>query len=375
LREKTTNIFIIAGEASGDMHGAKLVESIKNKKINIVFSGIGGELLRNQGVKIINDYKEVNFIGFSSVIKNYSQIKSILNNSIEYIKKINPEIVILIDFPGFNLKFAESIRKSFTGKIIYYISPQVWAWNKSRVKEMKRLLDKILVIFPFEVDFYSNEGIRADYIGHPLVKRIDDFLSVNKKENSGNFRILLLPGTREEEIKNIFPVLATAGRKFQQEFDAKIKVVVPKNIDKSFYEKYSKGNLFEFIPNEENNNYLSILNSDLVLTKFGTSTLECALIGTPFITVYKANYFNYFVAKTLSNIKFVSLPNILMNKEIVKEFIQNKMTVDNIFNEGKIILFDKNYSNNIKNNFVVMKNIFKDKEIKKSAEDIIIGEL
>ena len=357
------------------MHGAELIKSINEKRNDITFSGIGGELLKNEGVNLIHNFSEINFIGFSSVIKNYAKIKSVLNDTVKYILNTNPDILILVDFPGFNLKIAESIRKNYKGKIIYYISPQIWAWHKSRVKKMKHILDKMLVIFPFEVEFYNKEGIKADYVGHPLINRIDNFLNRISKIANDKIIITILPGTREEEIKRMYPVLANTANKFSEKFNTEINVVYPSNTDLFNYQKGKFNNNFKLIPNTGYNIYNTLLNSNLVFTKFGTSTLECAFLGTPFVTVYKANYLNYYIVKMLSNVKYVSLPNILLNKEIVKEFLQGEMTVDNLYNEGKKIILDTKYRENIIMNFKLVKDIFMNTPVAKSARDIIIEEL
>ena len=375
MEQSKKNIFIITGETSGDMHGAELIKSIKKKRDDITFSGIGGELLKSENVKLIHNFSEINFIGFSSVIKNYAKIKSVLNDTIEYIMRTNPDILILVDFPGFNLKIAESVRKNFKGKIIYYISPQIWAWHKSRVKKMIHILDKMLVIFPFEVDFYEKEGIKADYVGHPLINRIDNFLFGNNKIANDKIIITILPGTREEEIKRMYPVLANTANRFSEKFNAGINVVYPSNTDLLKYQKGKLNNNFNLIPNTGSNIYKTLLNSNLVFTKFGTSTLECAFLGTPFVTAYKANYLNYYIVKMLSNVKYVSLPNILLNKRIVSEFLQGEMTVDNLYNEGNKIILDMEYRENMIKNLRLVKEIFINTPVAKSAQDIIIEEL
>ena len=240
---------------------------------------------------------------------------------------------------------------------------------------MKQIIDRMLVILPFEVDFYKNEGINAEYVGHPLIKKIDGFLSENKKVKYDKFVLTLLPGTRKEEIIKIFPILSETALRFKNEFDIEVNVMHPLNFDLNIYSRNNIIPDYNFVPNSGDNIYKTILNSDLVITKFGTSTLECALLETPFISVYKANYFNYFIAKTLSDIKYVSLPNILLQKEIVKEYLQNNMTVANLLKEGKKILFENDYKNNMINNFKLVKDVFLNAHIARSAEEIIIGEL
>jgi lipid-A-disaccharide synthase len=368
-------IFVIAGEASGDANGAELVSEILKLNNSISFSGIGGTKLRDKNVNIIHEYSSINFIGFSNVIRNIAKIKRVLKSTVDNIKKINPDMIILIDFPGFNLKLAETIRKFYKGKIVYYISPQIWAWHKNRIEKIKKYIDRMLVIFPFEVDFYKKLNYNVDYVGHPMVKRINDFLEKNKKRESDKINVTLLPGSRAEEINRIFPVLADVSEKIRNEFKADINLIFPEYISPNIYKNILKGRTCNLIPNTNNNHLDTLLNSDLVITKFGTTTLELALLGVPFLSVYKAGISNYIIAKSLSDIKYVSMPNILMNKKIVEEFIQYDMKMENIFNESSRILTNTKYRENMLDNFIEMKNIFLNTPVKKTGAEIAIEEL
>ena len=373
--QSNQNIFVIAGEASGDLNGAFLVNDILLKNTNILFFGIGGAKLKEKNVNLIHEYSTINYIGFSNVIKNIRKIKSILNNTVEFVKKLNPEIIILIDFPGFNLKFAELIRKFYKGKIIYYISPQIWAWHKNRIEKIKKYIDRMLVIFPFEVEFYKKLNYKVDYVGHPQTKIIENFLNENKRDESDIIRVCLLPGSRIEEIQRIFPTLACVAEIIRSQYCAEINLIHPANICPLIYKNILKGRYCNLIPNNEDNHLKTLLNSDLVLTKFGTTTLELTLLNTPFISVYKAGIFNYSIAKMLSDIKYVSMPNILTGKQIVKEFIQSDMTAEKIFIEAKNILSDKSYKDKILSGFQEVQNIFKNTPINKPATDIILEEM
>jgi lipid-A-disaccharide synthase len=373
--QNNPKIFVVAGEASGDANGAELVSEILKLNNSISFSGIGGAKLRDKNVNIIHEYSLINFIGFSNVIKNIAKIKSVLKNTVDYIKKTNPGMIVLIDFPGFNLKLAETIRKFYRGKIIYYISPQIWAWHKNRIEKIKKYIDRMLVIFPFEVDFYKKLNYNVDYVGHPMINRIDDFLEKNKKRESDKINVTLLPGSRSEEIKRIFPVLADVSEKIRNEFKADINLIFPEYISPNIYKNILKGRTCNLIPNTNNNHLDTLLNSDLVITKFGTTTLELALLGTPFLSVYKAGISNYIIAKSLSDIKYVSMPNILLNKKVVEEFIQYDMKMENIFNESSRILTNAEYRQNMLNNFTEMKNIFLNTPVKKTGAEIVIEEL
>jgi lipid-A-disaccharide synthase len=373
--QNNPKIFIVAGEASGDDNGAALINSISELNNNISYYGIGGSKFKEKNVEIIYDYSDVNYIGFSNVIKNIKVIKRILNETVEYVKKLNPDIIILIDFPGFNLKFAELVKKFYKGKIIYYISPQIWAWHKSRIKKIKKFVDKMLVIFPFEVEFYKKLNFNVDYVGHPMIKKIDAFLKDNKKTESDGLNICLLPGSRLEEVQRIFPTLAGVAEVIRRKYSAEISLIYPENISQHYYRSVLKGRQCNLVLNNENNHYKTLFNSDLVLTKFGTTTLELSLLKIPFISVYKAGVFNYTIAKTLASIEYVSMPNILAGKEIVKEFIQSEMTAEKIFAEARKIITENDYRKEMINNFIEMRKIFDEYPVKKPAAEIILDAL
>lgn len=356
------------------MHAASLIKEIKTLKPDISFSGIGGPRMLLENVDLLYDISQVNFIGFSSVIRNIKKIKSILDNCISKVKKTDPLAVILVDYPGFNLKLITGIRKFYKGKIIYYISPQLWAWHKSRIRIIKKYVDLMIVVFPFEVDFYEKEDIKAEYAGHPLVKRIDSFLSGNKKSVSDKIIISILPGSRKDEIDRMLPVLVKTADLFDKDFDCCINFICSTNFDISYYKKLIKNTKYNIVHDKEDSdlNYKTILNSDLVITKSGTSTMECALIGTPFCVVYKTGELNYSIGKRLVKVDHIAMVNILLGKRAVKEFLQNEMTPDKIFEEGKKILTDKIYTDGMKKDFSLLRNILSDKDASANAAGIIV---
>ncbi len=371
---ESNRIFIIAGETSGDLHASHLIQNIKSKFNNILFYGIGGQNLESNGVKLIFNYKELNYIGFGSVLKNILKLKKIFNTTLTEIRKINPEIIILVDFPGFNLRIANKLSKFYKGKIIYYISPQLWAWHKSRVSIIRNSIDRILVVFPFEVDFYKKEGIEADFVGHPLKEKITNFLNSNKKEKKDKIQITLLPGSRLEEIKKILPIMADAAIKLKNKFNAELNILCSENIDASLIKNTINSNSFNIFKKnsaDDEINYKILSNSDFVITKSGTSTLECCLLEAPFCLVYNTSYFNYLIARALITVKYLSIVNILAQKEVVKEFIQQDFNSENIFNEGVKIITNIKYAETMKDNFGTIRNNLFNKKIDSKAEDII----
>ena len=372
---KNNKIFVFAGESSGDMHAASLIRELKKLTPEISITGIGGSEMLKENAELLYDLKQVNFIGFSSVIRNIKKIKSILNKSISEIKSNDPAAVILVDYPGFNLKLIKEIRKFYKGKIIYYISPQLWAWHKSRVKIIEKYVDLMIVVFPFEVDFYKNENVKAVFVGHPLIKRVDDFLNKNSKVISEKTTISILPGSRKDEIERMLPVLVESAELLNKEFKADINFICSSNFSRIFYEKMINENEFNIIYDENNSdlNYLTILNSDLVISKSGTSTMECALIGTPFCVVYKTGNLNYAIGKRLVDVEHIAMVNILLKRKAVKEFLQDEMTPGNIFEEAKKILTDKKYSDKIIDSFSELRNVLGNSDASANAAKEIVN--
>lgn len=372
MGDKNNKIFVITGEQSGDLNAANLINKICKLNDKLIIKGIGGKYLKSADTELLYDYKELNFVGFSEVIKNYFKIKKIFNSCLDYIKSFNPAVILLVDFPGFNLKFAEKVKKFYDGKIIYYISPQIWAWHKRRIKLIKNYVDDMLVIYPFEVEFYQKEGLRVFYSGNPLLENIDNFLRTACKIKNEKPVITLMPGSRDEEFGRIFPEMAKSVPQLRKKFDAEINLLLSENISVKSYE-YLIGKLGIRIikPENDSDKYRLIHKSELVITKFGTSSTECAFLGTPFIVVYKADKLNYLIAKNLIKVKYAAMINIIAGKEVVKEFIQDNFTADNILFESEKIIEDTEYRNSMINEFGKMKEIFYNTKIIKSPENII----
>jgi len=351
--------FIIAGEASGDLHASSLVSEMKRLAPGSVFRGIGGGRMRSAGVDTTLDINDVNFIGFTSVLRNILTIKKHLKETSDVIIRSKPAAVILVDFPGFNLRIAQRIRQAYKGKIIYYISPQVWAWHKSRIKIMRVVLDLLIVVFPFETEFFSKEGMRSIYVGHPLVKRIDGFMSSNMRSPNAKPVISILSGSRKSEVDAMLPVMLDSARELRKRFDCDINVICAQHLPAEVYRRHTGNMNVSMVHGNDSTdaNYSAILNSDLVLTKSGTSTLECALLGVPFLVVYKTGALNYMIGKRLVVVNHIAIVNILLDKPAVKEFLQNEMTVENIVSESEKILSDKPYREKMLSEFAELRKI------------------
>ena len=336
--------YIIAGEASGDLHGSNLIKELQLLDNLASIRCWGGDKMQATGATLVKHYKHLAFMGFVEVIKN---LRTIFKN-LDYCKKDilahKPDALILIDYPGFNLRIAEWAKQQGI-KVIYYISPQVWAWKESRVKGIKKNVDKMLVILPFEKEFYKKWQYEVEYVGHPLVKVIDEFkdeyfnsASIYKTAalpNEGVNLIALLPGSRKQEILKKLPIMLQVSRHFP---DYHFVVAKAPGLDESFYNELLSS--YKNVSSVVNKTYELLSQSKAALVTSGTATLETALFNVPEVICYKGNAISFQIAKWLIKIKYICLVNLIMDKEVVKELIQEELTVDNITTELNKILFD-----------------------------------
>ncbi|MFL2983813.1 MAG: lipid-A-disaccharide synthase [Candidatus Neomarinimicrobiota bacterium] len=313
--------FIIAGEPSGDLHGSKLIMAIKSIDPNTSFMGHGGNNMKKAGLQLIEDIDKLSIMGFFEVIKHLPRFKKILSNTVEIIKHSKPDRVILIDYPGFNLRLAKKIAH-FNIPITYFILPQAWAWKENRVNIIKKFIDQSISIFPFEKEWYKSKNLQVDYLGHPFM----DLEHVNETSKSFynrhslkiNYPILtLLPGSRQQEIDKHWPVFLETVRLIKKKVKD-IQIIIGKSSNIT-------------IPNcpedfrIEKNARKAIIAGTVALVSSGTTNLECAIEDTPIVVCYKLNLSSWILAKLLVKIKFSSIVNIIAGKLIVQEFLQNKM--------------------------------------------------
>ena len=346
------SVLIIAGEASGDLHGHNLVKAIRRIDSKIEFIGIGGKRMENVGVKLVTSSSEIAVVGFTEI---FTKIFNIITAGIK-IKKIlkynKPNLVILIDYPDFNLHIA-GYAKKIGIPVMYYISPQIWAWRRGRVNKIKKRVDRMVVILPFEKDFYKNSGVKVDYVGHPVIDEIPK--SIDKKkikkylDAEGYFPILgILPGSRKEEIKNILPVMLNALDILRKDYK-KIKSYLPlaDTIDRGYVEKFIKdSSLVNIVSNKDIYNVLSIC--DLAFVTSGTATLETAIMEVPMVVAYKGSFLSFLIAKSLVKVSYISLVNLIAGRRVVPELIQNELTSKNLVKEALKIINNGELKENIK---------------------------
>jgi len=339
--------YIIAGEASGDLHGSNLIKELKQLDPGAEIRGWGGDLMSGTGATVVKHYKELAFMGFIEVIKNLPAILSNLKFCKQDILQFKPDVVVLIDYPGFNLRIAKWAKANRI-KTVYYISPQVWAWKENRVKAIRETVDKMLVILPFEKEFYETKWqYKVDYVGHPLAQVVSDFLQQHAQQNgSAKPVIALLPGSREQEVAAKLPLMLEASKAFPQH---QFMVARASSLDQGFYDKYMQG--FANVSSVTNATYALLAQATAALVTSGTATLETALFGVPQVVCYKGSPVSFYIAKKLVRIKYISLVNLIMDRPVVKELIQEELTVQNLVKELNLILYNESTKLQIKTDY------------------------
>ena len=331
--------YIIAGEASGDLHGANLMKELKIADPAAQFRAWGGDLMEEAGAELVKHYRDLAFMGFTEVIQN---LRTILGNITFCKKDINahkPDVLILIDYPGFNLRIAEYAHEQGI-RVFYYISPQIWAWKQSRVHKIKKFVERMFVILPFEKDFYSRFGMEVDFVGHPLLDSLEqqkvsfsgakDF---RKKFNLSDKKIIaLLPGSRKQEISVMLPLMLSARSSFP---DYQFVIAGAPSLPVEFYNSLTASSNTPVISGVT---YELVSHASAALVTSGTATLETALLGTPEVVCYKGGRISYTIARSLIKVKFISLVNLIMDRLVVTELIQDKLNPKNIEAELKAIL-------------------------------------
>lgn len=337
--------YIIAGEASGDLHGSGLIRALGKLDPDADFRYWGGDLMAGEGGTLVQHFKKGSFMGFWEVIKNIGTVITSMRMCKRDIMGYSPDALILIDYPGFNLRMARfASRKGI--KVFYYISPKVWAWNQSRVKLIKRYVDHMLTIFPFETTFYEKFGYKVDYIGNPLLDAIG-----NRKDRNDNFErfternglpgkpmIAMLAGSRIQEIDKCLPVMVSVMDKYP---DYQFIIAGAPSIEPAIYRKYT-GDKIAVLYNQT---YAILQHASAAMVVSGTATLEAALLGAPQVVCYRGSALSYQIAKRFIKVKFISLVNLIMEREVVKELIQDDLNSDKLKAELDKMLFDRNYRN------------------------------
>jgi len=320
-------IFLIAGEQSGDLHGALLVKALKKENPGLSFYGLGGKAMENAGVKILYDLPSIAALGLGDVLRQYFRFRKVFYEALRNIfSEIKPDLIILIDYPGFNIRFAKKVRKRIP--VVYYISPQVWAWGKRRIGTIAKFVNKMLVFLPFEPDVYRGSGLDCEFIGHPLIDLVKATRSPKELraawEIEGKKVIALLPGSRIHEVQRILPVMLKSARLISEALpDAVFLLAESRALAPGIYDEILKeAPLAPKRLRDDSYNILSVC--DFALVTSGTATLETTISLRPFVILYKAEALTYFLGKNLVRLPYIGLTNVIAGRKIVQEFIQHE---------------------------------------------------
>jgi lipid-A-disaccharide synthase len=341
---KDSELLIVTGEVSGDLIGADLLKKLRKLNGSLKTVGIGGNKMKAEGLKVIYHIDQMAFLGFVEVLKHLPFIRKVQRDLLELVEKRNIKYAVLIDYPGFNLSIAKKL-KTHGVKIIYYVSPQIWAWGKNRINKMKTLVDKMLVVFPFEEELYKKNGIDVEFTGHPIVERINQYNFLTKEElyNRFNFEknkelLLIMPGSRNQEIRKIFRESVKAANRLADEFNMQIVVACSENMDENIFNSLVSTGNFKLI---KGFNYDLMKYAKFGIIKSGTSTLEAGYFSLPMIIVYRTSFLSYFIGRQLITLDRIGMVNILLDEKVVPELIQSDVNEKTIFSEAEKILSDK----------------------------------
>lgn len=368
--------FIIAGEASGDLHASNLMRELKKKDSKAEFCFLGGDLMQAQGGKMVKHYRKMAFMGFVAVLKNAKTVLKNMADCKQALADFNPDILILIDYPSFNLRMARFAKESLQIPVYYYISPKIWAWKEYRIKQIKLYVDRMFTIFPFETAFYAKHNYKVEYVGNPSIDSVclrqnqdqtfDEFRHLNNLPNKPI--IALLAGSRKQEISGCLPRMLDAALHFPQ---YQIVIAGAPGIDLNFYNSYLQNKNVQIIFGQT---YELLQQASAAVVNSGTATLETAIIGTPEVVVYNINFGRlvYFVKDYVLKLKFISLVNIIAQKEIVKELTGHLFTIENVKQELGKLLNDKIYRQTMLDNYAkIIEELGKPGAAEHCAEKII----
>lgn len=374
--KKSNNIMIVAGEASGDLHGSNLIKAVVKQSPETFFYGVGGKNMAEAGMEILVESSELAVVGISEVIPNLGKIFGSLKLLKNRLNKDRPNLLVLIDFPDFNLMLAKYAKKIGI-PIFYYISPQVWAWRKGRSKKIANLVDRMAVAFPFEVEIYKKDGLDARFVGHPLIDAVNvnrSDVEIKKELAVGDDKkiIALLPGSRTKEIKSLLPVMLEsaeimASRSPEFQFVLPLAHTVKRELVDEFLHMYNVD-----VAVVDGMTYEVMKVATLAFIASGTATLEAAILGMPMVVIYKLSPSSYFLGKLLVKLDFISLPNIVAEKEIVPELIQDDANPGKMVEAAFNILFGKGASDQMRDDLnMVRKKLGGSGASKRTAELVL----
>ncbi len=340
---RNKELLVVAGEASGDLHGARLVSELRRLVPGLETFGLGGDELKAAGLEPVAHSSEVSVVGITEVFRVLPRIREVFASLLAEVDRRRPDAAVLIDFPDFNLRLARELEKRGL-RVVYYISPQVWAWRKGRVRTISRLVDRMLVLFPFEVDFYRRHHVDVIHVGHPLVDEVPVLPNIWDRldkggEPDGPFRVALLPGSRLSEVESLLPTMLAAVRRMASELPIEALLIRAPTVPREVLEEQVQlCGLPVRIVDEDR--FTAVADSHLALCASGTATLEVGLLGTPMIVLYRLGFWTWVLARLLVRLPHISLVNLVLGRGVVPELFQRDANPDRIAAEAESILLD-----------------------------------
>ena len=377
-------IMIISGESSGELYGALLAKALKSKWPDVHIIGIGGQRMSEAGVELVSRISDA--FGIIEAVASLRKLKTAFNNAVEALKKFRPDVLVLIDYPDFNLKVAKKA-KALGIKVLYYVSPQVWAWRKGRVPKIASLVNRMAVLLPFEEKIYKDAGLKCDFVGHPILEEIQGVLA---KGNKAEFKtalgldpdkplLSLLPGSRPHELKKLLPLMIEVVRQFRNDPEIlkgnkeyQFCMPLAPNTDEQKYHGFIETLKKEGVAIKKGESVKVLAASDMAVVASGTATLQTAFLEVPMVVVYKMSPLEFQIGKRIIDVKHISLANILAGKEVVVELLQERANPGETIKELKKIIFDIEYRENMINQFKKIKEPFIGKKASQRVADIIL---
>ena len=392
---------IITGESSGELYGSLLAKALKSKWPDVHIIGVGGERMDEAGVELISRTSDA--FGLIEALSAYRRVKTAFDKTVDIMKKVMPDVLVLIDYPDFNLKLAK-VSKSLGIKILYYVSPQVWAWRKGRIKKIVSLVDRMAVILPFEEEIYKNTGVPCEFVGHPILEEIESVLqssgefsiqsmthehSVFNKKFRTYFKttlgldsykplLSLLPGSRPSELDRLLPLMIDVVRQFKSDpeigsgKDYQFCIPLAHNTDERKYDSYLKAFEYEGVVIKKGESVKVLAASDMAVVASGTATLQTAILEVPMVVIYKLFPATYQLGKLIINVKHISLVNILSGREVVTELLQERANPEEILKELKKIMFDTKYREDMLSYYRLIKELFTGKRASDRVAEIVM---
>ncbi len=368
--------YIIAGEASGDLHASNLIKELKKVDSNADFRCWGGDLMQQQGAHLVKHYRDLAFMGFTEVVANLGTIFKNIKLCKRDVVAYKPDALVLVDYPGFNMRIAEFAKKNGL-RVFYYISPKIWAWNQGRVHKIKKVIDRMFVIFPFEKEFYDQFNYPVDFVGNPLLDAIEgmdtskisfeEFTTENKL--SGKPIIALLPGSRKQEVEKMLKMMLSVKSSYPS---FQFVIAGAPSLSGEFYESFLQGQQVSLLSNKT---YSLLQHATAALVTSGTATLETALFEVPQVVCYKAGKISYHIAKRLIKVKYISLVNLIMNREVVKELIQDELNTANLKQELDAVLLGGAKYDKVKSDYLSLKKMLGGKGASFNTAQLIFNDI